>query len=199
MRVKTGIEERVAKRARRNQLRNIVLASAYVAVAAGMMVMTPNAMRLLKHVEKRIGPLPNLKRRISQTYSELIARGVFKREVTPRGLRIVLTEKGAELAAALASRETLVEKPKRWDKKWRIIMFDVWERRRSIRDQLRRTLEEFGFVKIQNSVWAHPYPCEKLLIFLRAHLKLGKGILYIVAEEVEQDEQLRRHFQLPLE
>lgn len=78
-------------------------------------------------------------------------------------------------------------------------MFDVWERRRKVRDELRHTLEEFGFVKIQNSVWTYPYPCEKLLVFLRTHLKLGRGILYIVADEVEHDEQLRKHFKLPLD
>ena len=78
-------------------------------------------------------------------------------------------------------------------------MFDVWERRRVTRDELRRALEEFGFVKIQNSVWAYPYPCEKLLVFLRTSLKLGRGILYMVVEEIEGDEALRKHFKLPQE
>lgn len=162
--------------------------------------MAPNAVRLLKHAEKVIGPTPRLKRRISQKYSELIAQGLFKRTNTPSGSRIELTEKGMKIAEELNQREEVrPTKQKKWDQKWRIIIFDVWERRRSIRNRLRAVLEEFGFIRIQNSVWAYPYPCEKFLVFLRTHLKLGRGILYIVADEVEHDEQLRKHFKLPID
>jgi len=197
---KGSIEERVKRRAKRNQIRDVILLSAYFAIGASMMIMTPNAMRLMKHVEKVIGPSPSLKRRVSQKYSELIAQGIFKRVDSSGGSRIELTEKGKILAEELALRDELrPEKQKKWDYKWRIIMFDVWERRRNVRDELRHTLKEFGFVKVQDSAWAYPYPCEKLLVFLRTHLKLGRGILYVVADEVEHDEQLRKHFNLPLQ
>lgn len=197
---KQSIEERVRKRARRNLMRDAILLSAYIAVGAGMMIMAPNAVRLLKYVEKTIGPTPRLKRRVSQKYSELIAQGLLKRVHSSRGNQVELTEKGRELAEQLALKDELrPEKQRRWDYKWRIIMFDVWERRRNVRDELRQTLKELGFVKIQDSAWAYPYPCEKLLIFLRTHLKLGRGILYVVADEIEHDEQLRLHFKLPLQ
>ncbi|MEK7144262.1 MAG: hypothetical protein AAB794_00150 [Patescibacteria group bacterium] len=195
---KGSVEERVRYRAKRNQIRNAILLSAYLAIGAGMMIMTPNAVRLLKYVEKAIGPSPRLGRRVSQKYSELIAQGIFKRTHSPRGLRIELTEKGMKIAEELSQREEIRPiKQKKWDQKWRIIMFDVWERRRKVRDELRETLKEIGFVKVQNSAWTYPYPCEKLLVFLRMHLKLGHGILYIVADEIEHDEKLRKHFDLP--
>src|SRR3990167_4636533 len=197
---KRSIEERVKRRAKRNQIRNAVLLSAYLTVGVGMIVMAPNAMRLLKYVEKVVGPSPRLKRRVSQKYSELIAQGIFKRIDSPRGPCIELTEKGRKLAEELAIRDELrPEKQKKWDYKWRIIMFDIWERRRNVRDELRRTLKEFGFIKVQNSAWAYPSPCEKLLVFLRTHLSLGHGILYVVADEIEYDEPLRQHFKLPLQ
>lgn len=195
-----SIEEKVSHRAKRNQIRNAVLLSAYLTIGVGMMVMAPNAVRLLKYVEKAVGPSPRLKRRISQKYSELISQGIFRRIATQEGSRVELTEKGMKIAEELSQHEEMLSiKQKKWDQKWRIIMFDVWERRRKVRDELRHTLEEFGFVKIQNSVWTYPYPCEKLLVFLRTHLRLGRGILYIVADEVEHDEQLRKHFKLPLD
>ena len=195
-----SIEERVKRRAKRNQIRDIILLSAYSAIVASMMIMTPNAVRLLKHVEKVVGPSTSLKRRVSQKYSELIAQGIFKRINSSGGSRIELTEKGKRLAEGLALRDELrPERQRKWDQKWRIIMFDVWERRRKVRDELRQTLKEVGFVKIQDSAWAYPYPCEKLLIFLRTHLKLGRGILYVVADEIEHDEQFRLNFKLPLQ
>mgnify|MGYP001617628735 FL=1 len=92
-----------------------------------------------------------------------------------------------------------IRKPKRWDRKWRIVIFDIWERRRGVRDRLRNLLQKNGFVKVQNSVWVYPYDCEELFVFLRTNLRLGKGILYIVAEEIEYDEAFRKHFKLPLQ
>ncbi len=195
-----SIEERVSRRVKRNQIRNAVLLSAYLTVGAGLIVMAPNAVRLLKYVEKVIGPSPRLKRRVSQKYSELIAQGIFRRTNGQSGPRIELTEKGMKIAEELAEREEVRPKvQKKWDQKWRIIMFDIWERRRKVRDELREILKEIGFVKVQNSAWAYPYPCEKLLVFLRTHLKLGPSILYIVADEIEHDEKLRKHFNLPLQ
>lgn len=186
------------RRIRKNQLRNAILISAYLALAVGMVVMMPNAVRLLKGMEKIVGPSPRLKRRISQKYSELVAQGIFKRVATSDGFQVVLTKKGQELAGGLALKEQLrMATPRKWDQKWRVIMFDIWERRRNIRDRLRESLEEVGFVKIQNSVWAYPYPCEALLIFLRKSLKLGRSILYMVVDEIEHDDFLRRHFKLP--
>ncbi|OGG40565.1 hypothetical protein A2118_04110 [Candidatus Kaiserbacteria bacterium GWA2_50_9] len=195
-----SVEERVTRRAKRNQIRNVILLSAYVAVGASMIVMMPNAVRLLKHVEKIVGPSPRLKRRVNQKYSELISQGIFRRINIPGGSRIELTEKGMKIAEELSQYEDVRPiQQKKWDQKWRIIMFDVWERRRNVRDELRQTLKEFGFIKIQDSAWAYPYPCEKLLVFLRTHLKLGRGILYVVADEIEHDEQLRLHFKLHLQ
>ncbi|MEK6839366.1 MAG: hypothetical protein AABX72_00325 [Nanoarchaeota archaeon] len=192
------VEERVRHRAKRNQIRDAVLLSAYLTIGVGMMVMAPNAVRLLKSVEKAIGPSPRLGRRVSQKYSELIAQGIFRRTNTQHGSHIELTEKGMKITEELSQREEVrPTKQKKWDQKWRIIMFDIWERRRNVRDELRETLKEIGFVKVQDSAWAYPYPCEKLLIFLRTHLKLGRGILYIVADEIEHDEKLRQHFKLP--
>jgi len=195
-----NVEERVQRRARRNQIKNAVLLSAYLTVGVGVIVMAPNAVRLLQYVERAVGPSPRLKRRVSQKYSELIAQGIFRRIVTQDGSRIELTEKGIKIAEELTqSEEVRPKKQKKWDQKWRIVMFDVWERRRNVRDELRQTLKEFGFIKVQDSAWAYPYPCEKLLLFLRTHLKLGHGILYIVADEIEYDEKLRKHFNLPIE
>jgi len=197
---KGSIEERVQRRAKRNQIRNAILLSTYLTVGVGMIVMAPNAVRLLKYVEKVVGPSPRLKRRVSQKYSELVSQGIFRRIATQDGSRIELTEKGIKIAEELSQREEVRPvQQKKWDQKWRIIMFDVWERRRRVRDELRETLKEIGFVKVQDSAWAYPYPCEKLLVFLRTHLKLGLGILYVVADEIEYDEKLRQHFKLPLE
>lgn len=192
-----GIEKKVRTRVRRQRMQEIVLASLYATTAVGVVVVAPNALRFLKHVNKFIVPSPKLHRRISQAITRLQQKGLARRVQSGKGTRLKLTDKGRGLAERLeATHVFTLRKPRRWDGKWRIVIFDVWERRRTIRDRLRIMLQKAGFIKIQDSVWVYPYDCEELFVFLRTDLQLGKGILYIVAEEIEQDERLRHHFGL---
>ncbi len=195
--LKGRIEARVRTRRRRKRMQDILLISLYATTAVGMAVVAPNAVQLLKHVEKFVTPGPRLGRRISQATTRLHSKGLVSRVKTDKGVALKLTEKGNRLAEALEAKNTLfLYKPKKWDGKWRIVIFDVWERRRSVRDRLRTMLQKAGFIKIQASVWVYPYDCEELFVFLRTNLRLGRGILYIVAEEIEHDEKLRQHFGL---
>lgn len=194
---KRSIEQRVRGRVRRQRIQHVVLASVYAATAIGMVAVAPNSVQLLRYVQKYFGPKEKLSRRISQAITRLHSKGLIVRVKTEKGFSLKLTEKGNLLAASLEAREsTHTDRPKRWDGKWRIVIFDVWERRRGVRDRLRLMLQKGGFIKIQNSVWVYPYDCEELFTFLRIDLRLGKGMLYIVAEEIEHDEKLRQHFHL---
>lgn len=70
-----------------------------------------------------------------------------------------LTDKGKE-KAVLAN--LLIEENK-WDGKYRIIIFDVPEKRRAARDLLRLKLKSWGFVPWQRSVWVTKKNCTKPL------------------------------------
>src|SRR3989338_8641322 len=59
-------------------------------------------------------------------------------------------------------------------------------------------LEKAGFVRLQDCVWVYPYPCEEFVAFIRADLRLGPGMLYIIAEEIEHDRHLKEHFGIPI-
>lgn len=162
-----------------------------------MATVAPNSIQLLKYVRTYLGPKEKLDRRIGQAITRLNQKGLVARVRTGVGMSVRLTEKGSRLAKELEAKEKLFfKKPQRWDGKWRVVIFDVWERRRSVRDKLRGMLQKTGFIKIQNSVWVYPYDCEELFVFLRADLRLGRGVVYIVAEEIEHDEKLRSHFRL---
>lgn len=96
--------------------------------------------------------------------------------------------------------EALKEKkrPRRWDRRWRVVLFDISERRRSIRDQLRSFMQEYGFVRLQDSAWIYPYDCEELIALAKADFRLGSAVLYMIVEQLENDRALRTHFQLPV-
>ena len=85
-----------------------------------------------------------------------------------------------------------------WDGKWRVVIFDIREKRRLIRQKLRTLLSGAGMVRLQDSVWVHPYPCDEFVALLRANLKSGTcELLYFIAEGLESDRHLREHFNLP--
>jgi len=187
------IENRVKKRGTRKKIQDIALKSLYTAAVVGIAITAPNSIQLLRYVKGYIDNKSHLNRRMSQAFSRLVAKGLIAKN-SEGHFRV--TVKGRHAAESLLLSDRLMKKPLRWDGKWRIAIFDVWESRRGVRDRLRNILGRNGFVKIQNSVWVHPYDCEELFVFLRMNLSLGRAILYIVAEEVERDAWLRKHFNL---
>jgi len=76
------------------------------------------------------------------------------------------------------------------------VIFDIKEWKRGVRDELRNWLLHLGFVRLQNSVWVYPYDCEDILVLLKSNFKIGKEVLYITADKIENDYWLRKEFSL---
>jgi len=83
-----------------------------------------------------------------------------------------------------------------WDGRWRVVMFDVYESRRNIRDKFRSQLKEYGFVQLQRSVWIYPYECEEFAMLIKTDNNFGKNVRYGVLEALEGDANLRKLFKL---
>lgn len=109
--------------------------------------------------------------------------------------RVFLSQKGKARAARLQLDELEISKPKRWDKKWRIVIFDVPESRRILRDAFRRRLKLLGFVEFQKSVFAFPYPCEDEINILVNYFDLRENVRYLESS-LSYDDDLRNFFQL---
>jgi DNA-binding PadR family transcriptional regulator len=74
---------------------------------------------------------------------------------------IELTERGKCEAKKIKLSEIKINKPKKWDKRWHLVIFDVPEKNKIARDALRKKIKEIGLVEIQKSTFIHPYPCKK--------------------------------------
>ena len=72
---------------------------------------------------------------------------------------ILLTKKGDERILRIKKRLGL--QPRRKDGKWQMIIFDVPETKKNLRDILRSTLRFLGYEYLQDSVWVCPYDVEK--------------------------------------
>jgi len=130
-------------------------------------------------------------------FGRLAAQGhiVFEKRGGKQYARI--TEAGRKVLAFEQEKAKLTDtRKRRWNGRWRVIIFDIPERRRRTRDRLRNMMERTGFVRLQDSVWVFPYDCEDFITLLKAELKIGVAILYMVVEHIENDKHLKAHFGL---
>jgi DNA-binding transcriptional regulator PaaX len=77
-----------------------------------------------------------------------------------------------------------------------VIIFDISEGKRGLRDRLRYFLVTMGFLRLQASVWVFPYDCSEFISLLKADLKIGRDVLYMVVDSIECDDNLKRSFGL---
>lgn len=71
-----------------------------------------------------------------------------------------------------------------WDGKWRIVIFDIPESKRLIRNVLRRKLKSWGFQKWQKSVWASKKDLTLQLRKLIKELRIDDWVLVIESDNV---------------
>jgi len=114
-----------------------------------------------------------------------------------KGEQIVeITKNGLKEALKFKTKEMVINKPLRWDKKWRLIIFDIDEKKKRSRDQFRKKLQELGFYPLNESVYVHAYPCFDEVEFIRQIYFVGGEVRYILADKIENDELLRSRFEL---
>ena len=108
-------------------------------------------------------------------------------------VRIGLTSKGKDLLRGYEFKSIKITKPKTWDGKWRIVVFDIPEKSRYARDILRDKIKRMGFFRIQQSVWVHPFPCKEEVRFLAEFLSIESHIL-VFEDKIANDKYLRQYF-----
>jgi len=188
------IEAGVKTRIRRTKINKAVVTTLAVTGGLAVALVAPNVLGALG----KLGLInPRQKRQgVEKSISRLIRYGYVVLEDGEKGKHVRLTEKGERHAAMLGEGKLVPKKPRRWDKKWRMLIFDIPESRRRVRSQIRASLINMGFYRLQDSVWVYPYDAEDLITLLKADFKIGKDILYVVADAIEYDLPLRKHFGL---
>ncbi len=184
------LEKESRKRNRRNALRRLILeTSKMVGIVSIALIALPVVGAMAK-----MGMIPSKRQEevIKHSCDRMIRSGFLIQ--TKTGIQI--TEKGEKTLRHLELRDYHLRKPKRWDKKWRVIIFDIPHDQRRLRDRIREILKMIGFVRLQNSVWIYPYDCEDVMTLLKTDLRVGKNVLYMIVEALENDWSLKRQFKL---
>ncbi|MDP8215380.1 MAG: CRISPR-associated endonuclease Cas2 [Candidatus Euphemobacter frigidus] len=72
-----------------------------------------------------------------------------------------------------------------WDRRWRLVIFDVPESKAELRKYLREYLIAMGFGKVQRSVWISPYDFREEIERYIRKLKLSNYVLQLLVEDFE--------------
>lgn len=189
------LEKELKKDIKKTNIQKIILTSIATAGILSVALLAPNAIQILKNfgLDKK---LKSFKYNTNRSLSKLISSGmvVFVEKDGKKFLK--LTKKGKLKMMTYKEYNFKFQKPKKWDKKWRIVIFDIPQSKKSQRDKLRFTLKRIGFIKLQHSVWVYPYDCEEFITLLKLDFKIGKEIIYIIADKIENDKLFRKYFKL---
>jgi CRISPR-associated endonuclease Cas2 len=120
------------------------------------------------------------KEKLRSSFKYLKKRGLLEIKREGHDVRISLTKEGRKRAGKYQIDDLKIEKPKKWDKKWRVVVFDIPNTSRLIRDIFRRKLKEFGFYRLQQSIWIYPYPCREEIALLREFLGANKKQIQVL-------------------
>ncbi len=125
-----------------------------------------------------------------------VSKLVGWQEKTDGSVELTLTNKGKNKVLIYNPDYLKISRPKKWDKKWRIVIFDIPEKQRSARDSLRSYLKKLDFYELQKSVLVHPYPCDDIFDFLVEFHNIRKYVRFILADDLDNSLHLKSIFNL---
>lgn len=192
----SGAEEKLKKKIRNSKIQRAVLTSLYTTGVISVALAMPNMLSVLKYLDPNKKDSENRRYSINSAIKRLRDKGLVEWKETERGVFLRLTSDGERTLKLIEQNEFKPVKPRKWDGKWRVIIFDIREKRKGTRERFRKKLQQIGFLKLQNSVWVFPYNCEELITLIKADYKIGKEILYIIADSIENDKWVKKYFEL---
>jgi CRISPR-associated endonuclease Cas2 len=105
---------------------------------------------------------------------------------------LTLSEAGKKRVLQFNLDQIEIVRPRKWDWNWRIVVFDIPEKRREGRDALRGKLKQLGFYQLQKSCFIHPFDCKSEIDFISEIYEVSPYVNFIVAREVEGAKQLQK-------
>ena len=185
------MENESRRRTRGVHLQKAILQTVATVGIIGVALVAPNAIQILKLFNLDKTKKYHLKQAINTSRRRMVEKGLLS--YNKDGF-LEITKKGGAKLYELERNDYKIPQPKRWDKKWRVLIFDIPEKKRLLRDKVRLTLSSIGFKRLQDSVWVYPYDCEDLIALIKADFKIGKDLLYLIVDSIENDFPLRKWF-----
>jgi len=181
----------------RSEIAKDVLTWLFVAGVVSIAATSPYFIQNVLNANQKLKKYP--KRKIQDTFSSFRRRGLLEIHRRNNQVSISLTREGKKKAGLFQINDLRIARPRRWDGKWRVLIFDIAHEKRSYREALRGKLKELGFFLWQKSVWVHAFNCKAEMELLRDFFGLSmQEMCLIVAEHIENDRKLREFFDVDI-
>jgi len=109
---------------------------------------------------------------------------------------ITITEKGKKRLLKYNIDDIKIKIPKKWDKKWRIVSFDIPERQKNAREALRRKLKELDFFPLQKSLFIFPYSCKNEIDFIAEIFQIENCVIFLETSNINSEYKPKKYFGL---
>ncbi len=185
------LEKELAAKIYRTKINSAIISTVAITGGLAVALLAPNVVGILGKTF-----LKQYDKRFQSSLRKLVDAGYIVFEEVEGVKKLQLTKKGEWFAAQIGKGSLVPKKPKKWDQKWRMIIFDISEKRKKSRAQIRLALTNLGFYRLQDSVWVYPYDCEEFITVLKIDMKLRNEVLYVIADKIENDGKIRVHFGL---
>jgi len=157
---------------------------------------------LMRYEQNRIKRESNMEKKkemkkFKNAFYYLKRKGLIDVEYRGNQMYFSLTAEGKKKAGKYKINDLKIKAAEKWDKKWRVLIFDIEDKHRAKREALRGKIKELGLYQLQKSVWVCPYEFKKEMELLRDFFGLeSKDMKVIVAAKIEDDESICRFFNL---
>lgn len=173
---------------------NLTLKVLGIAGLAGVSVVAPNALQGLNLLLKKSAVTQNKHQTI---LNELRRQGLVHIVQDDEQLTYTLTPGGIHRLQRVIIDEVAIPKPKQWDKRWRIVTFDVPVRQSKARSSFTTQLQELGFMMLQKSMWVYPHPCFEQVEQIAGYYNVLRYCSLMEVDKMDElsAKKLVRHFE----
>ena len=111
-------------------------------------------------------------------------------------ITFTLTPAGAYRLQALQLEQIRIPIPKVWDKKWRLVAFDVPISSSRQRQEFVAKLQALNFFMLQKSLWVYPFPCFPQVEEIASYYNVRRYLSLIEISALDQTSarRLYQHF-----
>ena len=137
------------------------------------------------------------KKKVYNTFYKLRKNGHIRIKSQKGQIYISLTKKGKNMAGWLQIDNLKIKRPKKWDRKWKLVAFDISQPKAIYREALRGKLKELGFHQLQKSIWIHAFNCKDEINLLIDFFGFSKEeVRLIIADSIGDDRELKELFKV---
>lgn len=174
-------------------LTKAILVTIGMGTLLAMALVAPNSLQILKPFIGRGTRKDHERKRIRQAIQSLRVQGMVERVRKNSAVYLRTTEKGRAYLKRL-DIETLTLPKLAWDRKWRVIFFDIPEENGAGRRAFQQRLKTLGCMQLQKSIFIYPHPCQEEIDTLTSFWSVYPFVHYFETDNLGTAQKSARQF-----